>query len=309
MNPVAPGLGFLAGLGLALVANGLPLLRRPRLEQRLEPYLRDTQPPALRTLDDAGGPFPTVQHLLAPILANVARFLDRVLGGTATLRARLDAAGRSVSVEEYRIEQVVWAAAGLLGGIALSLLFLLHDPKRSPWPLVLLCGIAIVGGAAARDVTLSREAHRRRRRILAEFPTIAELLALAIGAGEGPAQAFDRISKSCRGELATEIARMLAEARSGVSFVTALENLAGRVQVPIAGRFVDGVVVALQRGTPLADVLRAQAADVREAAKRELLEIGGRKEIAMMVPVVFLILPVTMLFALFPSFVSLQLLT
>jgi hypothetical protein len=34
----------------------------------------------------------------------------------------------------------------------------------------------------------------------------------------------------------------------------------------------------------LADVLRAQAADVREARKRNLLEIGGRKEIAMMVP-------------------------
>jgi hypothetical protein len=30
-------------------------------------------------------------------------------------------------------------------------------------------------------------------------------------------------------------------------------------------------------------VLRAQAADVREAGKRRLLEAGGRKEIAMMV--------------------------
>jgi tight adherence protein C len=41
--------------------------------------------------------------------------------------------------------------------------------------------------------------------------------------------------------------------------------------------------VALERGTPLAEVLRAQAADVREAGKRRLLESGGRKEIAMMV--------------------------
>jgi hypothetical protein len=40
----------------------------------------------------------------------------------------------------------------------------------------------------------------------------------------------------------------------------------------------------VERGTPLGEVLRAQAADVREARKRNLLEIGGRKEIAMMIP-------------------------
>jgi tight adherence protein C len=54
--------------------------------------------------------------------------------------------------------------------------------------------------------------------------------------------------------------------------------------------------------------LRAQAVDVREASKRALLESGGKKEVAMMVPVVFFILPVTMLFTLFPGFVSLRLL-
>ncbi len=47
---------------------------------------------------------------------------------------------------------------------------------------------------------------------------------------------------------------------------------------------------------------------MREAGKRALLESGGKKEVAMMVPVVFFILPVTMLFALFPGFVSLRLL-
>ena len=44
---------------------------------------------------------------------------------------------------------------------------------------------------------------------------------------------------------------------------------------------------SLERGTPLTEVLRAQAADVREAGKRRLLEAGGRKESAMMVAVVF----------------------
>jgi tight adherence protein C len=64
------------------------------------------------------------------------------------------------------------------------------------------------------------------------------------------------------------------------------------------------MAVAIERGTPLADVLRAQAADVRAMSKRQLLEAGGRKEIAMMIPVVFLVLPITIVFALYPGLIS-----
>jgi len=37
------------------------------------------------------------------------------------------------------------------------------------------------------------------------------------------------------------------------------------------------------------------------------MEQGGKKEIAMMVPVVFLVLPVTVLFAVYPGFTFLRL--
>ena len=71
-------------------------------------------------------------------------------------------------------------------------------------------------------------------------------------------------------------------------------------------RFCLGIAVAVERGTPLAEVLRDQAQDVRDSGRRELMEIGGRKEVAMMVPVVFLILPITIVFAVFPSVITLK---
>ena len=144
--------------------------------------------------------------------------------------------------------------------------------------------------------------------MLSEFPTVAEMLALAVGAGEGPVSALERVTRTSKGELSKELGVALAQARAGATLVSALEDLAARTSLPTLARFVDGVAVAVERGTPLADVLRAQAVDVREASKRALLESGGKKEVAMMVPVVFFILPVTMLFALFPGFVSLRLL-
>ncbi len=143
--------------------------------------------------------------------------------------------------------------------------------------------------------------------MLAEFPTVAELLALAVGAGEGATGALDRVCRLSHGELSAELAQCLADARAGANLPTALQGLADRTGLLSLSRFVDGMVVAVQRGTPLAEVLRAQAQDVREAGRRAVMEAGGRKEIAMLVPVVFLVLPVTVVFAVYPGFAFLRL--
>jgi len=105
--------------------------------------------------------------------------------------------------------------------------------------------------------------------------------------------------------MARDLETALAGARGGRPITHCLSDLAERTTLEAFARFLDGLVVAIERGTPLAGLLRAQAADVREAGKRALLEAGGRKEISMMAPVVFLILPVTVLFALFPGLLTL----
>ena len=142
---------------------------------------------------------------------------------------------------------------------------------------------------------------------MTEFPAVAELLALSVSAGEGAVGALERVARTCQGELSLELRRTLADARAGASLLQALEGLAVRTSLPSLARFVDGVVVAVERGTPLADVLRAQAQDVRETGRQRLMEAGGKKEIAMMVPVVFLVLPVTVLFAVYPGLAVLDL--
>ena len=66
-------------------------------------------------------------------------------------------------------------------------------------------------------------------------------------------------------------------------------------------------MIAIDRGSPLAEVLRAQASDVRADARRSLLEKAGRREVAMLIPVVFLILPTVVLIAVYPGIQGLQL--
>ena len=66
------------------------------------------------------------------------------------------------------------------------------------------------------------------------------------------------------------------------------------------------VGAAQERGIPLADALRSLAFDLREHDKRELIEVAGRKQISMLVPVVTLILPVAIVFAFYPGVVAIR---
>ena len=134
--------------------------------------------------------------------------------------------------------------------------------------------------------------------------------------GNGPEWAGDLITRMLKRrtadsmyytELIDELALTLADVRSGTVLTSALTRLEGRVDSLHVTRLSEAISVALERGTPLADVMRAQAADAREASRRALMEEGGRREIAQMVPVVFLVLPITVVFALFPGLFVLRL--
>ncbi len=306
MTPGLSGaaLGASLACGLLLVAGALFRSRRPDLTARLEPYLRDVTVPETVFAATVIAASTVLHRLAGPHLTRGGRVLERVLGGEASIRRRLLRSGSPISTEAFRAAQLLWGAAGLALGLGASLV-LVASGVGSAVALAVI-GSGALGGVLARDQALSLAVSRRERRLLAEFPAVADMLALSLAAGEGTVSALERIVRITRGELSGELGHALADARTGASLTTALGGIADRTGLPPLQRFVDGIAVAVERGTPLAEVLRAQAADVREADRRRLIETGGRKDIAMMVPVVFLVLPVTILFALFPGFVTLR---
>ncbi|GAA2089364.1 type II secretion system F family protein [Aeromicrobium tamlense] len=229
--------------------------------------------------------------------ARLTRSIGESLGSNAAITRRLRRCASDDDVEDFRVRQATWGAIGLAIAVAVSLLAwsAAHPPVVA---LLLWCGAGLVGGCLACDQALSSQVRRHETRMRAEFPTIADLLALSVAAGESPVAAIERVSRVSHGALSLELGRVLADVRAGATVVDALDVLAARTGVLSVARFAEALAVAIDRGTPLIDVLHAQAADVRETARRELIESGGRREIAMMVPVVFLILPVTIAYTL-----------
>lgn len=299
-------LGLSFGAGLLLIIWRLRA-RTPRFEDRVGPYLGPRSATS-GLLEEARTvtPFPVLEGFLQPWVKDLGRLAERLGSSTSGLEDRLLRAGRRQTVDQFRVQQILFTVFGVVVGLFLAItLHVLRDSALfAMTALVLLSGAV---GFILSDRRLAGQIAKRETLMLLEFPTIAELFALAVAAGESPAGALERICSNANGEILVELRALRAEIHAGKSLTTALGGLAASTSVAPLARFAEGIAVAVERGTPLADVLRDQAQDVRDSGRRVLMEIGGRKEVLMMVPVVFLLLPVTVVFAIFPSVVTLNL--
>ena len=300
------GLGLLFGAGLFLLLGTLPWLRPRDLGARVDPYLRRSRSRSLFAAPRSPSRLRRVlENLLGPVAVRVLGLLERLTGGADQLERRLRLAGRRTSADSFRVEQVVFGASGLVIGVVLAVAAI---ALRGTTPLmgVFIVVLATVLGVLLRDYLLGVEIKRRAAKMAREFPTVADLLALAVAAGESPISAMERVARTSSGALPDEFAATVADIRAGTSVSQALVSLGARTPLSSLGRFGEGVSIAIERGTPLADVLRAQAQDAREEAKRELMETAGQREIMMLVPVVFFVLPLVIVFAIFPGLAVLE---
>ncbi len=301
---VPAGVGL--GVGLWMLLGLVPRFGAPRLARRVAPAVADLSDEARRVATARpADPADVVGALLADPGGRPARALAAVLGDADAVRRRLAAADWRFGVDGYRARQLAAAA----GGAALGLLAGVLVARGAAVPLVAPVGLGLLGlvaGALAPEQLLSRAVRRRTARLVDELPTVLDMLALALAAGEGVLDALRRVARVGNGDLAAELGRVAAQAGTGIPLGVALRRMSDDLDIPAVTRAVEQMVGALERGSPLADVLRAQAQDARDDAERRMLESAGSREIAMMVPLVFLILPVTVAFALAPGFMVLQ---
>lgn len=298
-------LGATLGFGVVFICMWV-WARKPSLEARITPFVRTGLAGEIKRRDATMTPVPALERLLAPVVRDIGRMIGQWGSPSADVARRLRRAGSHATLEQFRAQQVAWGAAGLAAGIAVALLLMATRGAPLLAAMVLIL-VAAALGVLGRDMVLTRAVKQRERRLLAELPTVAELLALSVTAGESALSALERVSRTTSGALAGELRLALADARAGVRLPLALERMARDTGVPALERFAEGVATAIERGTPLAEVLRAQAQDARSQGRQALVEEGGKREIAMMIPVVFLILPVTVVFAVFPGLIAIQL--
>lgn len=138
-------------------------------------------------------------------------------------------------------------------------------------------------------------------RALFELPEVLDLLVVNLRAGDGIYRSFSSVVPKCEGELAKELTRVLRAVQFGAAFGDEIKTVAISIPQPQVIEFTNKIALALERGTPLAQMLSELSASTRAEIRNMLLRQAGKNETRMLIPLVFLILPITVLFAIYPS--------
>ncbi len=214
------------------------------------------------------------------------------------VKKRLEEIGKKdkFAYGEFRYRQLVVAtSAAVIPFLALFLMLI---------NFIQAVGLAIfasIGSYLIYDNHLSAQVKERRDLIESEFPAIVEMLTLAIAAGETPIGAFARIADRSDCHLAREFAKVVSQVRIGRPLHEALDEMARKLQSTSIRRFIDALVMALLRGAPIVEVLHRHVAEARINQRNLVMDKAGKAETTLMIPIVFLILPISVLFALWPS--------
>jgi tight adherence protein C len=210
---------------------------------------------------------------------------------TKLLRAGVS---QRLSAELFMAGRVALTALALLAG------FVLSDGAGRIVLAVAFAAVSIV----VPGFLLSKAASRRAGRIDSDLPHFVDQLAIAIEAGMTFDAALNYLVAASDGPLAEEMKRVLTELRVGQSRASALRSFADRVGSDESTAFANAVLASDQLGSPLAGILRSQAADLRHRRQMHAEERAQKAPVKMLFPMVIFILPVMFVVILAPAFLA-----
>lgn len=268
--------GVLAG---CVMVGGVPPVRlvRPRLGARIDAAIRVRDP-----------------------MVRAGAVLRRLVGDPAGLNRRLARAGWTGDASGYGAERATWALVSAGAAATLGAVLALRGGGPG-WAVAVAVAALAPCGVVVCDRRLRTAGDVRMARLRQELPAAADLLALAVTAGESLHAAIARVAAATPGPCGVELGRLTADTAAGIPLRVALDECAARLDEPALRRVGDAITAAATGGVPLADALGALAADIREQTRAQLFAEAGRRQVAMLVPVVTLILPAALLFAFFPA--------
>ena len=187
----------------------------------------------------------------------------------------------------------------LIGSRRLSLASRIGFPTAATRNKVNTSDIKQLLGHLVRKIQVKNS--KKITQALFELPEVLDLLIVSLRSGEGIYQSLRAVVPRATGELARELSKCLAAVNFGAALSEEIRKLPNTLPHPQFAEFSSKIVMSLARGTPLANMLEDQASSARSEIRNQLLRQAGKNETKMLVPLVFLILPVIVLFAIYPS--------
>ena len=146
----------------------------------------------------------------------------------------------------------------------------------------------------------------RNTDLLLEIPDFASLLGFAVYAGESLENALRLAVSRSSGFLANEFLVVINNVDHGSVLGVELEKLATESESEQVRELASKLALASTNGSAVSDLIADYVESSIQELKAHLLERAGKNETKMMVPLVFVILPITVMFAVYPSLTLIQ---
>ena len=233
---------------------------------------------------------PFIPRVIVPLAKGLGAAARRItpLGLRRRIEHKLVLAGSPATWDADRVAG--FKLFGLAGGVAFAVVAggLEAGSRGTTIALALLFGGV---GYFAPDALLSGAARRRQDAIRKALPDTMDLLTISVEAGLGFDAAMAQVMRNVPGPLSQEIARMLQEMQLGMSRVDAFRKLAERTDVDELRAFVLSMIQANRFGVGIANVLRAQAKELRMKRKQRAERKAMQTPVKILFPLIFCVLP------------------
>ena len=157
-------------------------------------------------------------------------------------------------------------------------------------------------GFALPSLLASRHYRRYLDSLKAALPGVADILYASVLGGRNLDQAFRSASSAAAEPLCTVLGTALAEIELGASHAEAFERLVERCPLPELAALLRSLLESEKRGYPLSRTLEVFSRDIRLKRRDELRATAARAPVKLLAPLVFLILPASVILTVGPTF-------
>ena len=152
----------------------------------------------------------------------------------------------------------------------------------------------------------SKSATRRYAEEAKQFVDVTQVFALLLENGLPVSVAIRWLEPRLSGVWQRNFELLIHSLDLGGDLITELQDFANRIPLSEVYEFTQKLQFSIERGTPSAHQISQLSQSIQQQVFRGLIKQAGQNETKMLVPTVFLILPVTVLFAIYPSLLVLQ---
>jgi tight adherence protein C len=237
------------------------------------------------------------ERVIGPALRGLAERIRRVspVGRVEALNQKLELAGLTA---KFPVELVLVVKAALAAAVGLVFWF---TPLRSINMAIVVGALLVVIAYFLPDYIIAKRAEARQATIQRDLADSLDQITMSVEAGLGFEGAIERVVGAGSGPLNDELRRLLLEMQLGASRSDALRHLADRTDVPDLKSFVFAIIQSEAYGLPIAQVLRVQAAELRDKRRQRAEERALKIPVLLIFPLAFGIFPALFIVLLGPA--------